>query len=60
MKILNLLENEECSFCRKEKDEICEVEMENGRKAKLCWRDLQKMVRMTLRETGDAPRKASS
>lgn len=56
MKILKLLENQRCSFCRKEKDEVCEVELERGRNAVLCWRDLQKMVRMTLKEIGDVPK----
>lgn len=60
MKILTLIPNATCGFCEKQKDEICEVELENGRKARLCWPDLQKMVRMNLKETDDASRKASS
>ena len=60
MKIISLIPNAECVFCRKQKDEICVVELDNGRKARLCWQDLQNMVRMNMQEAADAPRKTGA
>ena len=54
MKILSVASGT-CDFCEKQKDEIVEVEMENGRKSKLCYRDLQKIVRLNLKEAERAP-----
>ena len=49
MKILKVIANAKCDFCAKE-HEVCEVENANGRKSLLCWKDLQKLARMELKE----------
>ncbi len=58
MKILSKPRTHECDFCEKEKDDVSEVELENGRTANICWTDLKKLARLNLKEAGDAPRKA--
>lgn len=59
MKLLKVIENGTCDFCQKE-TEVCQSQMENNRTVTLCWKDLQKLARMNLKEKTDAPRSASS
>ena len=53
MKIVKVIQSGTCEFCEKE-HEVCQVQMENNRTATLCWKDLQKLARMNLKETEKA------
>jgi hypothetical protein len=55
MKLLKVL-NGTCEFCEKE-SEVVQVQTETNRTVTLCFKDLQKLARMNLKETGDAARK---
>lgn len=49
MKLLKVIEKAKCDFCGEE-IEVCHVEMKGKRTAVLCFEDLQKLARMTLKE----------
>lgn len=49
MKLLKVIENAKCEFCEKD-TEVVEVQTETNRTVKLCFKDLQKLARMNLKE----------
>ena len=50
MKIHAIIKNQECSFCRKQKDKLYDIELEQGRRKKLCLKDMEKMLDMLFEE----------
>jgi predicted transglutaminase-like cysteine proteinase len=49
MKILKVIELGKCEFCSKEV-EVCEIQTDTNRTATLCFKDLQKLARLNLKE----------
>ena len=58
MKLLKVIEGK-CDFCEKE-TEVVQVQTETNRTATLCFKDLQKLARMNLREVdrADSPKRS--
>ncbi len=48
MKIINLYWDGQCEMCKKKRPEVVEVETENSRKMRLCYKHLHTLVWMTF------------
>lgn len=52
--ITRMLTSEVCQWCGKQKDEVCEVRLDNEASVLLCWNDLKRTVKLRMLTTKGA------
>ena len=54
MKVIDVVQSEECSFCKKDK-KLFVVQLDSGKTTKLCLKDFERMADMNFAKEPETP-----